>query len=460
MKTRSISWLRSFAAWTVFFSGSLFPAFLQSQDTRETEARMMKQAQENIEKYRKGNVSILFRTRDGKEIKNARVEVSQKTHDFLFGCIIFDLIGNENTYRQDLFRERFRTLFNLAVFPFYWPGYEARQGFTHGDDMLATIEWCKANGITTKGHPLVWATESGTPEWLTGYTVAETEELLQSRIINITAGFRDRIGLWDVVNEPVNVKTWKHKMQTFDDQNDWGVADTISLIADYVENALKWAHRGNPNASLLINEYQTLANPAIRQRYDDLLSELKKRKAPLSGFGIQAHEPRQEWFSPVEVWKTFDQYARFGLPIHITEFHPQSSGVPITGGWRTGSWTPEAQVEFTEQFVTLCFGHPALASINWWGFSDRNIWLPGGGLVDEEYRPKPVFTMLDNLINHTWKTNISTKTGNQGEVSFRGFFGEYVITLLDINGKIRTFPVHVSKNEENKWVFIVDGYEG
>jgi endo-1,4-beta-xylanase len=429
---------------------------IHAQDVKQTEARLMKQADENIEKYRKGDVSIQFKTSDGKVIRNAKVEIHQKTHDFMFGCIIFDLIRNENTYKEDLFKEKFKQIFNLAVFPFYWPGYESRQGFTRWEDMLEVIDWCKANGITTKGHPLVWATGSGTPDWLTKYSVTETEELLKSRVLNITSGFRDKIELWDVVNEPVNVKTWKHKMENFNDENDWGVADTIPLIADYVENALRWAHQGNPKTTLLINEYRTLADKEVRQRYDDLLAELKKRNAPISGMGIQAHEPRQEWFSPVEVWKTFDLYSRFGYPIHITEFHPQSSGVPITGGWRSGSWTKETQAEFTEQFVKLCFGHPAVASINWWGFSDRNIWLPGGGLVDEEYQPKPVYTMLDKLINHTWKTNTSSLTDNQGSVAFRGFYGEYEISLSTPDARTLYFKVHVSKNEENKWVFIIN----
>lgn len=429
---------------------------IQSQDVKQTEARLMKQADENIEKYRKGDVIIQFKTRDGKVIRNAKAEIHQQTHDFLFGCIIFDLIRNENTYREDLFKEEFKKIFNLAVFPFYWPGYESRQGFTGWEDMLEVIDWCKANGITTKGHPLVWATKSGTPEWLTNYTESETEELLKTRVLNITSGFRDKIELWDVVNEPVNVKTWKHKMQSFHDENDWSVADTISLIADYVEKALKWAHQGNPKATLLINEYRTLADNDVRKRYDDLLSELKKRNAPVSGMGIQGHEPRQEWFSPEEVWKTFDLYSRFGYPIHITEFHPQSSGVPITGGWRTGSWTKEAQTEFTEQFVKLCFGHPAVASINWWGFSDRNIWLPGGGLVDEEYQPKPVYIMLDKLINQTWKTNVISKTDTQGTIAFRGFFGQYEISLTTSDGITRYYKVHATKNEENRWIFTID----
>jgi GH35 family endo-1,4-beta-xylanase len=457
MKIKLDSKFMALLPYAVLAAVFLSPLGALSQDAgQQLEARMMKQAEENIEKYRKGDVTIQFKTRDGKMIGNARAEIRQKTHDFLFGCIIFDLIRDENSYREELFKDRFKKIFNLAVFPFYWPGYEPRQGLTRWADMLPAIDWCRANGITTKGHPLVWATQSGAPPWLTEYTEKETEEFLKTRVINITAGFRDKIEFWDVVNEPINVKTWEHKMQTFHDENDWDIRDPIPLIADYVEQALQWAHQGNPKAALLINEYKTLADKEVRKRYENLLAELKKRNAPLSGIGIQAHEPRQEWFSPEEVWKTFDLYDRFGYPIHITEFHPQSSGVGITGGWRTGSWTPDAQAEFTEQFVKLCFGHPAVASINWWGLSDRNSWLPGGGLVDEEYGPKPVYNMLDKLINQTWKTNTSGQTDDQGTISFRGFWGEYEITLKSPDGKIHIFPVHVRKNEENKWVFVVD----
>ena len=434
----------------------VFPAKGSSQDVQQTEARMLKQAEANIEKFRKGDVTVQFRTPDGRMVRNAQVEIRQKTHDFLFGCIIFDLVGVKDVDREYLFKARFKQIFNLAVFPFYWPGYEPLQGFTGWERLLPTLEWCRANGITTKGHPLVWATNSGTPSWLAGYTVEETEEFLKTRVLSITSGFRDQIGLWDVVNEPVNVKTWKHKVQDLANENDWDIVEPIPLIADYVERALQWARRGNPGATRLINEYKTLADEKTRKRYEELLVELKKRKAPLSGIGIQAHEPRQEWFSPVEVWKTFDLYGGLGFPIYITEFHPQSSGVGITGGWRSGQWTAEAQSEFTEQFVRLCFGHPAVVSINWWGLSDRNSWLPGGGLVDEEFNPKPVYTMLDKLINQTWRTRLSTKTDDKGTISFRGFFGEYEIALTMPDGTAHVFSVHVSRNEENRWAFTVD----
>lgn len=429
----------------------LFP--VAAQNAREAEERLLRQADENIEKHRKGDAEVRFLPGKAKWSSGVEVNVEQISHDFLFGCILFDLIGGENTYREDLFKERFKKLFNFAVFPFYWPGFEPQQGRTRWEDMLPVLDWCAQNGITAKGHPLAWACSSGVPDWLTAYPPESTEALLKARVMNIVGGFRGKIDIWDVVNEPVNVKTWRHKISDPDDPEDWGVRDSIDAIADYVSEALHWSHAANPSATLIINEYQTLANPEVRDRFYRLLVELKRRKAPISGIGVQGHEPRQDWFSPVEVWKTFDLYSELGLPVHITEFHPQSSGVPITGGWREGAWTPEAQTEFTNQFVRLCFGHPGVASINWWGFSDRNIWLPGGGLVDGEYRPKPVYTMLDKLINETWTTRTTLQTDRDGVLRFRGFYGKYLLTVRTPDGRTMVYPIHLRKDEANQWAF-------
>ena len=46
---------------------------------------------------------------------------------------------------------------------------------------------------------------------------------------------------------------------------------------------------------------------------------------------------------------------------------------------------------------------------------------------------KPAYKVLDRLINHEWKTALETET--QGDsLSFRGFYGEYEITVEDESG--------------------------
>ena len=99
MKKSSNSKSKALIASALISVMSVFTYSVHSQDVKQTEAKMMKQADENIEKYRKGEVSIQFKTRDGKTLKDAKVEIRQTSSDFMFGCIIFDLIRNENTYK-------------------------------------------------------------------------------------------------------------------------------------------------------------------------------------------------------------------------------------------------------------------------------------------------------------------------------------------------------------------------
>jgi GH35 family endo-1,4-beta-xylanase len=167
-------------------------------------------------------------------------------------------------------------------------------------------------------------------------------------VINTVAGFAGEIDIWDVVNEFVHTPTWANKEQR-------DSPETAVSRADYVEKALRWAHLANSQARLILNEYQMIPDvekpspgreQPPRERFMAVVEELDKRGAPGFEVGIQAHEPREEWFAPEDVRATCDAFQKLGHRVHMTEFIPQSSGKPITGRWRTGTWTEEAQADF------------------------------------------------------------------------------------------------------------------
>jgi hypothetical protein len=125
----------------------------------------------------------------------------QTGHEF-FGCIAFELVRARNLPNVDLWKQRFSELFNFAVFPFYWAGYERQPGLTMQDETLAAVKWCTENGITTKGHPLVWTDQAGTPKWLQELSPQESEQRMLARVTREVGGFAGAIDIWDVVNEP------------------------------------------------------------------------------------------------------------------------------------------------------------------------------------------------------------------------------------------------------------------
>ncbi len=423
-------------------------------------SEILTKAEENIEKYRKADAELTFTGKDGNPIANAEIVIEQTSQDFLFGNIIFPVVGvlgkfeDIDVFRPELFKKRFKDLFNMAIFPFYWSAYESEQGKEKWDRIDPILDWCELNGITPKGHPLAWVETGGTPKWLYDLPVPLTKDLLKARITRLARGYKGRIDIWDVVNEPTHTVPWDTVMVKPYEMR--YKSRPIDEIADWIENCYRWARAANPEAELVINEYEAIVQNFImdtRERFYELIVELQRRGAPVDAVGLQAHEPRSEWFDPVTYWETLEYYSQLGLPIQLTEYISESSGEKITG-WKEGTWTLEEQADYAEQFYRISFGHPMVESINWWGLSDRYIWneRPQAGLLDENYNPKPVYNRLKKLIKEEWMTKNSGTTAADGSYKFRGFHGSYKI-MLRIDDRVVTYNLHVSADEDNRWNF-------
>ena len=133
-----------------------------------------------------------------------------------------------------------------------------------------------------------------------------------------------------------------------------------------------------------------------------------------------------------------DTMGEFGLPMHLSEIT-----IPSYCGR-----VPE-NLEFQERLVTeyykIWFATPNMKSIVWWNLVDGYAaYAPrnssegenyyGGGLVHYDMTPKPAYEAIDRLINGEWKTSLSEKCSGS-ELSFRGFYGDYEITVEDAFGR-------------------------
>lgn len=361
----------------------------------------------------------------GEPLRNAKVALDQVSHEFLFGCNLFQFGHCANSDHEDQYRKQFAALFNYCTLGFYWASYEYERGKPNYDYTDRVLEWTDKQGITGKGHPLVWDHPAGSPRWLPD-DPDEIAQLVQNRVRSIVTQYKGRINFWDIVNEPTHLSEGANKTK----MAHWGA--TLGSIP-YTGEPLKIARVSNPNATFLVNDYR------IDPPYLKLLSSLRDGRGPLmNAVGIQSHMHQGVW--PLhKVYSVCETYAKLGLPIHFTET------TIVSGGQEDKEWGPsttEGEAEQAERalnFYTMLFAHPAVAAITWWDFSDYHAWQGApAGLVRADMSPKPVYERLHDLIKRQWWTNAQTSTDHAGNCAFHCAFGLYHVSA-EVSGK-RTGP--------------------
>ena len=66
--------------------------------------------------------------------------------------------------------------------------------------------------------------------------------------------------------------------------------------------------------------------------------------------------------------------------------------------------------------------------------------------------PKPVYHELKKLIKGKWWTKTALQTGADGTASFRGFLGDYKVTVTREGKDPVVKEFSLSRDEKNRWV--------
>jgi GH35 family endo-1,4-beta-xylanase len=385
-----------------------------------SDAELLAGADGRIEKHRKSDAAITVVDRAGKPLSNAKVDVEQTRHAFLFGCNIFLWGSLPDETTEQAYRRRFTELLNYATLPFYWSGYEPERGKPSHEPIEKIARWCRQQGIRTKGHPLAWNCSDA--PWFPSDPDG-LYRLQLGRIEDCVKRFTGLIDRWDVVNEATEFERVAFLQKAPKHSAMWKKVGQV----EFVRQCLMQARQANPKATLLVNDYYT--GPAFERLLEQVVDPCGK---PLySAIGIQSHMVGHVWPAK-ETWRVCQQFSRFGVPLHFTETTIISGDrmAKKQGGWPS---TPEGEARQAREvadFYTLLFSHPAVEAITWWDLSDWHSWLNGpAGLIRSDMTPKPAYEELKRLIKGKWWTRTQLRTGVNGTVAFRGFLGDYRVTV-------------------------------
>jgi len=384
-----------------------------------SEEKIFEGAEDRIERYRKGNAVITVTDSHGKPITGAHITVNQAKHDFLFGCNIFQLGRYDNDEMNRKYEEEFTNLLNYATLPFYWGSFESEKDKPNYKHLDWMAKRCQELDIKTKGHPLVW--HEAVPGWVPS-DMTEIEDRMRNRVSDIVSHYAGKVDIWDAINEA-----------TVSARVDNPVGKWVKKYGDdvCVGLALDWAHTANPNATLVVNDFN------VSPEFEKQLERIKSAKKPFNVIGIQSHMHKANW-ELARAWEVCETYKRFGLPLHFTELTVLSGHLKTDDDWhkyqtdwQTTAEGEQLQLDYVQKLYRLLFSHPSVEAITWWDFMDGAWQGAPAGLVRKDLSPKPVYDRLLEMIKGEWWTSVVGNTDENGKYVFRGFCGKYNVQIRD-----------------------------
>ncbi|WP_146688335.1 endo-1,4-beta-xylanase [Bradyrhizobium canariense] len=229
------------------------------------------------------------------------------------------------------------------------------------------VDFGRQNGIKVRGHTLAWY--GAMPAWTEEIADrAEAERELVGHIETVVSRYRGQIPSWDVVNEPL--AEWPANESSFR-PSIWAKR----LGPDYLSIALREAALADPDAQLVLNEYDVeYKGPrfaARRKALTALLRSLRDRNVPLHAVGLQAHLFAGRSIDDDGLQAMLAEIKALDLDVLITELDVIDYELPGKVAERDAMVAAMAN-----QFLRAVGEVVRPKAILTWGLSDRYTWVP------------------------------------------------------------------------------------
>jgi hypothetical protein len=395
-------------------------------------------ADDAIEHYRKGDAVLSVLDDQGRPVVGASVSYRQVTTDFLFGV-------GAVAYPENVWLLLKEAGINYAEIVVTW-------NFTEGAFTVLwnTVTFLRDQEFTMSGHCLVWmvgdypgipsADPWNLPTRIKTLTYDELKKQLYDHVIETVNTYKPFITYWGI-NEPF-----------------WPYADPFHLNSkqwmEIVNISVQAIHEADPEGKIYMNN---ILGDVLPWNYYPLkqMKLLADKGIEFDVIGLELYGAGRTPIAsdsngnPViaSVSKRLDQFAELGKPIILTEVDVTSEP------------NEKVQAEWLRDAYTMAFAKPYVMGVAW-AFLFDDPWLPKAGLFDclewgpyntcLRFRPKQAYYALKDLTS-SWQTEGGGTTDTEGRLRFRGFAGNYSITVNAKGLKPLEAIVHVPEQTESKF---------
>lgn len=263
------------------------------------------------------------------------------------------------------------------------------------DHMDEVVEFAESNDMAMQAHHYVWGEEKWLPDWLKqgNYSKQELLDLMRDHILTVGGRYKGQIQEWTVVNEPFT------RQQHLFGLNDWWADATGDW--DYIDQAFIAARQADPNAKLILNDFDNEGYNDVSNAMYDYVKAAKARGVPIDGIGMQMHIDGVHPPQKNEVISNMKRFAALGVEIYVTEFDVNMNDVKADGRDKDN-----IQGNIYYEMMRACIESRVCHSFSLLGITDAETWYNYIGLTDprplpfdRRYRPKPAFYSLRTALS-------------------------------------------------------------
>jgi len=412
-----------------------------SYEGSDPDAEWRSDAANRIELLRKSDLTIKVVNEQGQLIEGADVSIEMMQHKFGFGSAFVTCRFPGNDCYNATYAEKVFDLdgkghgFNVGVTEnsLKWDGWE-EEWIGSPTETVNAIEYLHDNGVTMRGHTLIWPGFSNMPDDI--FDNRNNLEYLRSRLKDRISEMvnhpklKNIISEWDILNE---ITTNRDLEASF--KND----PNFSTGREIYQEIFEEVRALDEDLKLYVNDYVVLSgggsSSSVINRYKDFLTEINNSSQPLDGIGFQCHIGS----NPTSILKLKsvldDFYDTYQVPFKITEYDLNELV------------SDDVAAQYLSDFLTMIFSHEAVDAFIMWGFWDGNHWKGNAPMFEEDWTLKPSGQAFIDKVFNEWWTNETGITTNSGNVTFRGFKGLYKVTVSK-DGISRTAQVALDDNNE------------
>jgi GH35 family endo-1,4-beta-xylanase len=390
-------------------------------DGRDANAPWRAVAAANIAKNRMANLTVHVVDAQGAPVSGAQVSVNmtrnafgfgtaQAGHDFLPSTAIDGGVASPwNTYIGYL-----QQLFNISVEEnaLKWQFVAGDMGPSWNLALgIASIDWADQHGLRTRGHNLIWPSWRNSPVAVKALAAPDLRTTVNQHIQDEVTALTGKVDHWDVVNEP------------FDNHD---ITDLLGNCAtpnceaglDEMATWFTQARAIDAKPKLFINDYAILegggGTTSHRDEYERIIQGLIARNAPLDGIGLQGHFGTA-LTSPDDLMTLLDRFGAY-KELWVTEYDITITDLLLAG-------------DYTRDFLTVLYSHPAVAGFLMWGFWDGAHWKKNAPLFTQDWKLKPAGVAYYDLVFNQWWTCTGGSTDDTGAYIANGHLGNYAISV-------------------------------